>query len=119
MLNDDLKWNKLWDLWAEGKIESPYNELMEYLSGVNGGGHFCHFDNVSDNLDLKQYVTALTLILPEPLKGNVELAYNAYIVNPDDISEENEEILNNCDDVYYENEELINNILRERASKIE
>ena len=57
-------------------------------------------------------------ILPEPLKSNIELAYKTYKINPDNMSDENNEILNNCDNVYYENEELINEILRKRASKI-
>ena len=114
----DLQWNKMMDLWVEEKLESPYLELIEYFNGINGEGHFCHFDNVSDNKDLKKYVTTLTTILPEPLKSNIELAYKTYKINPDDISDENEEILNNCDSVYYKNEELINEILRKRASKI-
>ena len=115
---EDLQWNKMMDLWVEEKLESPYLELIEYLSGINGEGHFCHFDNVSDNGNLKKYVATLMTILPQPLKSNIELAYKTYKINPDDMSDENNEILNNCDDIYYENEELINEILRERASKI-
>ncbi len=116
---ESLQWNKMWDLWAEGKIESPYGELMEYLNGINDGGHFCHFDNVSSNANLKEYVNALSQILPEPLKSNVTAAYKAYIINPDDITSENEQILEDCDHIYYANESLINQILTARASKIE
>lgn len=116
---EDLKWNKMWDLWINGEIEIPYAELMEYLNGVNNGGHHCHLDNVNGNRDLKEYVSALTEILPEPLKSNVLLAYNAYSKNPDDVSDENDEVLSNCDSVYYENEEMVNDILKNRASKIE
>ena len=114
----DLQWNKMMDLWTEEKLESPYSELIEYLNGINGEGHFCHFDNVNDNGNLKDYVTTLMTILPEPLKSTIELAYKTYEINPDDISEENEEILNNCDSVYYGNEELVNEILRKRASEV-
>ena len=46
---EDLQWNKMWELWADEKIESPYYELMDYLSGINGAGHHCHFDNTFDN----------------------------------------------------------------------
>ena len=116
---EDLKWNKMWDMWSNGVIESPYAQLMEYLGGVNNGGHYCHFDNVNGNGDLKEYVGALITILPELLKSNVLIAYNTYSKNPDDLSDEDVKILDNCDSVYYENEELINNILKERASKIE
>ena len=35
----ELKWNKLWELWAEGHIDSPYSELMTYQSEINNGGH--------------------------------------------------------------------------------
>jgi len=115
---EDLKWNKMWDLWVNGEIERPYAQLMEYLNGVNNGGHHCHLDNISGNSDLKEYVEALTEILPDPLKSNVVLAYNTYSKNSDDMSDEDVEILNNCDAVYYKNEELINDILKERASKI-
>ena len=116
---ENLKWNKMWDLWVNGDIETPYIELMEYLNGVNNGGHHCHLDNINENSDLKEYVKALTEILPEPLKSNISLAYNTYIKNPDDLSDEDIEILDNCDSVYYANEELINDILKERASRID
>lgn len=115
---EDLQWNKMWELWADEKIESPYYELMDYLSGINGGGHHCHFDNTFDNSNLNEYVINLKEILPEPLKTNIEAAYAAYITNPDDVSEKDCEILSKCDDVYYENEELVNQILKERAKRI-
>lgn len=116
---EDLQWNKMMDLWVDEKLESPYLELIEYLNGINGEGHFCHFDNVNDNGDLKKYVTTLMTILPEPLKSNIELAYKTYKINLDNMTDENEEILNNCDKIYYENENLVNDILTKRASKIE
>ena len=116
---EDLKWNKMWDLWANGEIETPYAELMEYSNGVNNGGHHCHLDNINGNDDLKAYIESLTKVLPEPLKSNVLLAYNTYRENPDDLSDNGEEIMDNCDDVFYQNEELINDVLKERASKIE
>lgn len=115
---EDLKWNKMWDLWCNEEIEPPYRELMDYLSGVNNGGHHCHLDNVSDNTDLKEYIDALKSILPEPLKSNVIRAYSAYIKNPDDLRDEDVKILEECDDVYYDNEEMINKILKDRANKI-
>ena len=120
---EDLQWNKMWDLWLDEKIEPPYYELMDYLNGVNNGGHHCHFDNTFDpdnkpEKEIKEYVENLKTILPEPLKANVETAYKAYIANPNDVSEENSEILSNCDDVYYKHEELVNQILKERAKII-
>ena len=116
---DYLQWNKMMELWGDGKLESPYSELIEYLNGVNNGGHFMHFDNVSGNGNLKKYVDQIASILPEVLKENINRAYNAYIVNPDDVSEENEAILDECDKIYFINEEDVNEILQDRASKIE
>lgn len=116
---EDMKWNKMLDLWVNCEIESPYYELIDYLNGVNNGGHHCHFDNTSDNRDLKEYVDNLVVVLPEPLKSNLFLAYTTYSKNPDDLSDDDSEILSNCDRVYYKNEELVNNILKDRASKIE
>lgn len=116
---EDLKWNKMWDLWSKGEIEAPYYELMDYLNGVNNGGHHCHLDNINGNGNLKKYIDSLKKILPEPLKSNIVLAYKAYSKNPDDVSDEDVEILDNCDSVYYENEEVVNEILKERANKIE
>lgn len=116
---EDKKWNKLWELWANGEVESPYAELMEYQSGVNNGGHHCHLDNVYGNRDLKVYVDNLKSILPEPLKSNIELAYKTYMKNLDDLSDEDAKILDSCDRCYYQNEEIVTNILRQRAEKVE
>ena len=116
---EDLKWNKMWDLWVKGEIEPPYYELMDYLSGVNNGGHHCHLDNTNGCVDLKKYIDNLILILPEPLKSNALRAYNTYVKNPDDLSDEDVKVLEECDNVYYVNEELVNNILKERAKQIE
>ena len=56
---EDLKWNKMWELWVDGEIELPYKELIEYYTGINNGGHHCHLDNVYNNSDLKEYVEQL------------------------------------------------------------
>lgn len=114
-----LKWNKMWDLWVNGEIESPYKELMEYSSGINNGGHHCHFDNIYGNQDLSTYVEQLILILDEPLKSNITNAFNAYMENPDDASDENVAILEKCDNVFYKHEDKISRLLQERANKIE
>ena len=29
---EDQKWNKMWSLWTEGQVKSPYAELMTYQS---------------------------------------------------------------------------------------
>lgn len=116
---EDQKWNKLWELWANDEVESPYAELMEYLNGVNNGGHYCHLGNIADNSDLEKYVYNIMSILPEPLKSNLELAYKTFIKSPDDLSDEDVKILDDCDTCYYQNEELITNLIKERSLKVE
>lgn len=120
LTESELKFNKMWDLWTEEKIESPYAELMTYQSEINNGGHDQYFFNVSNTGDLAKEMSALEQILSEKLKENLRTAYKAYVAteeNEDD--DEAVEILDGCDDVFYENEQEINNVLEEYSSKIE
>lgn len=55
----ELKWNKMWELWAKECADSPYSELMTYQSEVNNGGHAQYFDNVSSIKDLKNEILSL------------------------------------------------------------
>ncbi len=123
LTEEDLKWNKMWDLWCEEKIESPYAELMEYHSEVNNGGHDQFFTNVENCGDIEASLTALYTVLGSPLKKNLEKAHKAYIkmeaTDDDDVVDKFSEILEGCDDVFYENEEKILELLKARAEKIE
>ena len=120
LTEEQLKWNKMWELWTEEKTKSPYTELMTYQSEINNGGHsqyFCNVDNVSD---LKKEMSALEEILTPLLRENLQKAYEAHLIldkNEDD--EKAEEVLEQCDDVFYENEEQINHILQEYANTLE
>ena len=110
----ELKWNKMWDLWADGKIASPYAELMTYQSEVNNGGHDQYFINVENNGDLKTEMTRLKKILPVNHINNLHMAYEAFLaLEKNDEDENAEEMLNKCDDIYFKNEEEINRILEE------
>lgn len=116
----DEKWNRMWDLWAEGEIESPYNELMTYQSEVNNGGHHQYFLNTENHGDVRNDVEALCTILPGVLTDNIQSAFKAYIeLEQDKNIEANEEILEKCDDVFYENEEMINGILERFCKEAE
>ena len=115
-----LKWNKMWELWAEGKADTPYSELMTYQSEVNNGGHLQYFDNLENVGDLQKEISELERVLPPILKINLLKAYKSYLVlqeNADD--EKAEEAIEASDEVYYENEESINRILEEYSEKIE
>ena len=32
---EELKWNKMWDMWAEGEVDSPYEELITFKSPLS------------------------------------------------------------------------------------
>jgi len=119
LTEEEKKWNKMWDLWAEGEIESPYNELMTYQSEINNGGHDQYFVNTSDNVDMEKELSALYEILPEKLKENLQKAYKAYLQSEErEDDDKTIEILENCDNVFWENESEINEILEKYAKNI-
>ena len=120
LTKEQLKWNKMWELWTEEKVDSPYAELMTYQSEINNGGHDQYFTNVENTSDLNKEISALEQILSAELKNNLNKAYKAYLIlEKKEEDEEAEETLEQCDDVFYENEEEINRLLEEYACKIE
>ena len=120
LTEEQLKWNKMCELWTEEKVDSPYAELMTYQSEINNGGHDQYFTNVENISDLNKEISALEQILSAELKNNLNKAYKAYLIlEKKEEDEEAEETLEQCDDVFYENEEEINRLLEEYACKIE
>ena len=118
-LNDEKKWNRMWELWSEGKVDSPYAELMTYQSEVYNGGHDQYFTNTELTGDLQESLAALKTILPAEMQSNLQRAYDAYMLLEENEAEERaEEVLTQCDDAFYENEEQINNILQAYADGI-
>ena len=121
LTDEQKRWNKIWELWTEGKADSPYAELMTYQSEVNNGGHAQYFYNVGIVGDIQKQLLVLETILPEKLKINLHDAYNAYLEidrESSELNEEEESILDHCDSVIYENEEIIDNILQIYASTL-
>ena len=120
LTEEQLKWNKMWDLWTEGEVESPYAELMTYQGEINNGGHSQYFFNIENNDDLDKEMSALENILSDKLIDNLHRAYKAHLIVEENEDDENaEEIIEQCDDMFYENEEEINNKLQEYAYKIQ
>ena len=120
LTEEQLKWNKMWDLWTDGNAESPYAELMTYQSEINNGGHSQYFCNVENNDDLCQEMSALENILSDNLIDNLHKAYKAHLIlEENEEDEEAEAIMEQCDDMFYENEEEINNKLQSYADKIQ
>ena len=119
LTEEQQTWNKMWELWTEENVESPYSELMTYQSEINNGGHSQYFCNVENVSDLQKEMSALEEILTSLLRENLQKAYKAYqLLKENDDDEEAEEILDQCDNVFYENEEQINLILKEYANKL-
>lgn len=113
----ELKWNKMWDLWAQEEADSSYAELMTYQSEVNNGGHVQYFDNMQESCDLKKEMAALETVLPEKLRANLARAYEAYSSIADD--DEFEKISSECDKVFWENEGEINSLLEAYAAEMQ
>ncbi|MBR6567525.1 MAG: DUF4375 domain-containing protein [Clostridia bacterium] len=114
LTEEQLRWNKMWNLWTEGETESPYTEFMTYQSEINNGGHDQYFLNIGNTGDLQKEMSALVLLLSPELKENLRKAYEAYIALEENEEDEKAiEILEKCDNVFYENEEEINNILED------
>ena len=119
LTEEQLKWNKMWELWAEEQADSPYAELMTYQSEINNGGHYQYFSNVENSGNLLKEMSELETILSAKLKNNLQKAYKAYLILEEKEDEKAEEIIEQSDDVFHENEEEINHILEEYAAKIE
>ncbi len=120
LFEEDLKWNKMWELWSEGKADSPYAELMTYQSEINNGGHSQYFTNVENMSDLQKEMTVLCQYLSSHLSSNLRKAYEAYLLLEKNEENENaEKTLELCDDVFYSNEAEIDDTLRSYASGLE
>ena len=114
-LTTDQKWNKMWDLWADGKLNLPCAKLMRYESEVDNGGHSQYFCNVANCGDLAVEVEAVLSMLPEPLRENLARGYAAFSEQSDISDDVNDELFEECDDVFYEHEQLIIDIIYEAA----
>lgn len=117
---EEQKFNKMWKLWVQEKIETPYAELMTYQSEVNNGGHDQYFFNINNIGMLEKEVSGVEKILPPELKVNFKKAYDAFLVLEEKEDDEKaQEILEECDDVFWENEDKINQLLEEYSKRIE
>lgn len=116
---DELKkWDKMWELWANGKADSPYAELMTYQSEINNGGHDQYFTNVENTGDLQKEMSVLESILPENHIENLKKAYESYLILQKNEEDNAVTVLDKCDSFFYENEENLSEILNEYAAKI-
>lgn len=119
MSEENKRWNRMWELWSDGEIESPINELMTCSVEVNNGGHGQYFDNTSNNGEICAEMSALNEILPCVLKVNLNNAYKSHLMlEQDETNTEAEDALKKCDSVFFENEKLINDILYDFSTRL-
>ena len=114
-LTTDEKLDKMWELWAEDKLDLPCAKLMRYESEVNNGGHSQYFFNVANCGDLAVEVETVLTMLPEPLRENLKKGYEAFASQEDIADDENEDLFEKCDAVFYEHEQLIIDMIYEAA----
>ena len=111
----ERRWNRMWELWVQGNVASPYLELMNYQSEVNNGGHSQYFFNTANCGDLAAEIRVLLSIPPEPLLSSLQRAYNAFSAQSDISDDCNDELFDECDELFYSNEELIQQYLESYA----
>ena len=120
LTEEQLRWNQIWDIWAEGKAESPYTELMAYQGDVGNGGHSQFFGNLSATGDLQNTMAVLKEVLSYDLKQNLENAYKAHLRFEENYEdEEAERMIDACDSFFFERESEITQMLEQYASTIE
>lgn len=110
------KWNKLWSLYAEGKLEEIPFLLCNYYSGVMGEGHGIFMFNIENqvysNYMITDYVEKLKGILSEGLYNNLTYAVNAFKTKKE------VNICSLADDYFYEHEEEFIEILKRYADDL-
>ena len=119
MSDNQMKWNKLWDLYGSGELaENDYNTflLCDYESGVNGEGHsgwFFNTENTEGKEAIKKNLSALEEVLPTHLYDNLVEAFRSYG------TEEEEGICESADDYFYEHEQEIIEYLQGVANRLD
>ncbi len=120
LTEEQLKWNKMWELWTQEEADSPYSELMTYQSEINNGGHGQYFCNIENSGNLQKEMSMLSSALSDMLVDNLNKAYKAHLLleeNADD--EKAESIIKQCDALFFENEDEINCKLEAYADTIQ
>lgn len=115
----ERRWNRIWDLWAQGEADTPYAQLMGYDAEVNNGGHFHYFFNTDNCGDLAGEIRVLLSTLPEPLRGNLQQAYDLFTAPEDPLDCLGDEEMIRCDQFFYENEQLLTDMLKAYAASLE
>lgn len=114
-LTAEERWNRTWELWEMGDLQSPLENLLTYESEVNNGGHSQYFFNVANGGDLASEVEAVLSVLPEPLRENLARGYAAFSAQNDISDDVNDELFEECDNIFYKHEQLIIDMIQKAA----
>ncbi len=118
LTDEQRKWNKMRELWANEGLDSPYQELMTYQSEVNNGGHAQYFSNLQNCRGLENEMSAVCLLLSPSLTENLNRACQAYLTLEEKDDASAEQALKQCDGIFYQCETEITQILEDFALQI-
>lgn len=113
------KWHKMWQLWMNDRLESPYQEILTYENEVRNGSHLQYFNWIQENENPEKIVDIVSLnLVGTVLKPIFNKAYRAYLE-----LEKNEEIANqilqSCDDAFAEAANDIEKYMETITAKIQ
>ena len=115
----ERKWNKMWMLWMNDKLESPYQEILTYENEVRNGSHLQYFNWIQEHEDFEKIIDVVSLNLEgtvlEPIFSK---AYTAYL-ELDQNEEDANQILLACDASFGDERDNIEKYLETIASKIQ
>ena len=120
---EELKWNKMIDLWVENELNDPIKHLITYDNEIQNGGHLQFFENCQN--ELKSITSFLKKTLSKELNDNFKHAQNLYKKMCTEIEKDNFdedkylEKFEEFDNFYYENEEEVKEILENYANTLE
>lgn len=128
LTQEEKNWNLLWDKYAANALDKPCELLCDYHSGVNGGGHYCFFDNNEQELD--EYDEALRLLLPAEFFAVYETACNAYRAewchaadnentSGNDMAIDTNTACDRADEYFYAHEDIVINLLQAYANELQ
>ena len=98
----EQKWYKMWVLWMNEKMPSPYQEILSYENEVRNGSHLQYFQYFEKE---ENYKEADFLFVSKSLEGTVlkpifDTAYKAFIELKNDENTTAEKKLKDCDIVF-------------------
>jgi hypothetical protein len=76
----ELKWNRMWVLWMNNKLETPYQEALNYDNEVRCEGHLQYFKWFDENSDIEKEVSMTIQVFNDTkIEDIIKKAYDAYL----------------------------------------